>query len=681
MLMETSSQKPIDSIVLPNDLPTSEVVEKKSTPPALAHASHTVLFTGIFFVAAIIYSIPGLGLLALFPRPDGSMNSVQSLATLVYIIGGCFWLILGIIGLLRINSIKENSRIKLKGIIRLAVGILPLLIISALVPLLINRAPALTLEVLKPEASTDLIAPMTMTFGMPTALQYFASQKLTPLKYAWDFTSDGVTDQETFNPTGTFIFKKAGVFTVTAMVMMTNNEKKKVSLTLLIPRESFVAIPEEPILNEPVTFSLDYLYPKSTDAKTPQITKAKWDFDNDGVIDSETEKTSISYIYHTLGEFLPSVTITLSNQTEISLNREILVSEPPKQPFPITLTTDPVTLLGPPPLGVLFTLKTDEDIADALWDFGNGKSAQGLRVAQVYPTVGTFTATATVRSRSGAVARLSKVIRVTNPLQIPDLSFEGTPSVNGLNIRQEVPVEISLKPITAQPLVSFSWDTDEYAEDVVIAENMLKAVYRDPGTYYIDVIGIDPDQNVLRKRLTVQAMPAKSFVSFNVEPTSPVAPARVTFDASDTFIPSEDITGFEWNFGERTTDTSTKFTGARTEHTFQTPGTYIITLTVRTTSGKSLTSTQTIVVRAPLINACFLASRTSGKAPLGVRFDSSCSTGSFASWTWTFGDQSESDQESPTHVFLNPGEYTVTLVAKTADGQQSSQTLSISVTP
>jgi PKD repeat protein len=91
------------------------------------------------------------------------------------------------------------------------------------------------------------------------------------------------------------------------------------------------------------------------------------------------------------------------------------------------------------------------------------------------------------------------------------------------------------------------------------------------------------------------------------------------------------------------------------------------------------TGKQTLVVRTPIIDACFLPSRTTGKAPMGVRFDAECSTGAFESWLWDFGDTSQSDIKSPTHVFERPGEYNVTLTATTKDGLSSVKSATISV--
>ncbi len=74
-----------------------------------------------------------------------------------------------------------------------------------------------------------------------------------------------------------------------------------------------------------------------------------------------------------------------------------------------------------------------------------------------------------------------------------------------------------------------------------------------------------------------------------------------------------------------------------------------------------------------------MPSRRSGKAPLGVRFSTECSTGQFSSWLWDFGDGGQSDQKDPTHVFLQAGEFHVTLTATDANGVKTIKDTTISV--
>jgi len=65
----------------------------------------------------------------------------------------------------------------------------------------------------------------------------------------------------------------------------------------------------------------------------------------------------------------------------------------------------------------------------------------------------------------------------------------------------------------------------------------------------------------------------------------------------------------------------------------------------------------------------FGASPTVGNAPLSVAFtdSSTCAT----AWAWDFGDGSTSTLQSPSHVYTQPGTYTVTLTVEGPGGQNS----------
>ncbi len=681
---------PIDGIAPPTPVPIVPPLAAAPVPsapvtqapePPKKKTSSLNLAVILYGMVAVIYVLPAFVLMAILPRPDGSFEQAKQIGTAAYGLGTLLWLGFAIIGASRISSIKDKPRLRLVAMARLLIGTVPLMIIGATAVALINLPPKLGLELVSPTSSSSLIAPLSVTFGMQTALKVFQQDKLTPLKYEWDYNGDGKIDQQTFDPKATILFNQSGIFAVAAKVTMTDGTTKFVRMRLVIPRVSFGLDPIIPIVEEPVTFSIVHLFPTGGD-NPPKLQKAKWDFDGDGVTDLESDKLQVSTLYHKLGPVNVSVNMTLMNQTQTTLQRTIEIVKPPDQPFPIKLETEPQTLLGPPPFGVVFALKTKEQIANVTWDFGDQKNGEGLRVAHVFPAVGNYIVNAIARSQSGAVAKLSKTVRVTNPLNINDLSFEGKPTVQGYAVEGQVPLTVDITPITALPLITFSWDAQN-ASEVLATDKSFHAVYRDEGRFYVDLIGVDPDQNVFRKRITVNASAPQSFVSFTMSPPTPTAPAAVTFDASDTFVPSgEQITGFEWDFGDgASSDGTTKFSGSRIDHTFTKPGTYSITLNVRTVSNQVYNGKQTLLVKAPLIDACILPSRNSGKAPFGVHFDSSCSTGNFDSWLWDFSDNAQSDQPDVTHVFSKAGNYKVTLTAKTKDGHSSTKTVTITVTP
>lgn len=178
----------------------------------------------------------------------------------------------------------------------------------------------------------------------------------------------------------------------------------------------------------------------------------------------------------------------------------------------------------------------------------------------------------------------------------------------------------------------------------------------------------------MRLPLTLEVTPPESLVAIRMTPEGGVAPLTVRLDASETVVPGEEISGFEWFIGE---DENALQAGAVIQHVFDEAGTYAVRVVARTTKGNSYESTSTIVIRAPILDACFFASRTAGAAPLGVSFDMSCTTGESTSATWDFGDGAESDEFAPIHVFDDPGTYEVVLKIRNAAGAESTHSVKI----
>ncbi|MEB2365115.1 MAG: PKD domain-containing protein, partial [Chloroflexota bacterium] len=79
--------------------------------------------------------------------------------------------------------------------------------------------------------------------------------------------------------------------------------------------------------------------------------------------------------------------------------------------------------------------------------------------------------------------------------------------------------------------------------------------------------------------------------------------------------------------------------------------------------------------------AAFTQDRTSGEAPLVVRFTNR-STGQISGYNWSFGDGSSSAEISPVHVFRAAGEYEVKLTVVGPGGQSNvSQIITVNTNP
>ena len=72
--------------------------------------------------------------------------------------------------------------------------------------------------------------------------------------------------------------------------------------------------------------------------------------------------------------------------------------------------------------------------------------------------------------------------------------------------------------------------------------------------------------------------------------------------------------------------------------------------------------------------AAFTGVPTSGSAPLNVEFTDLSKGKDLVSWFWDLGDGTVSTVRNPTHTYMQPGEYTVSLTVTSADGVQDTAT-------
>ncbi len=155
--------------------------------------------------------------------------------------------------------------------------------------------------------------------------------------------------------------------------------------------------------------------------------------------------------------------------------------------------------------------------------------------------------------------------------------------------------------------------------------------------------------------------------NFTADYTAGCAPLVVHFTNTST-----GATSYSWNLGNGATPII-----ANPSTSYTTPGTYTVTLTAYS-GGSSSTHTITITVYpVPTVN--FYANDTSVCPGTPVTFTSN-SLGGVAgplTYTWNFGDGYAGSSATPSHPYLSPGTYNVTLSVINAQGCISSLTKSV----
>ncbi|HEY7406165.1 MAG TPA: PKD domain-containing protein, partial [Candidatus Angelobacter sp.] len=209
--------------------------------------------------------------------------------------------------------------------------------------------------------------------------------------------------------------------------------------------------------------------------------------------------------------------------------------------------------------------------------------------------------------------------------------------------------------------------------------------YAKAGTYTVSVSLKNEDNLTANASKTVTVTTAAAPVpALNVTPTSGTAPLVVTIDSSASQGGgSSTITGRTIDFGDGTPAGS----AATTTHTYTTPGSYTVNLTLTNQAGLKATASSVVTVTAPAATAPVPALNVtpiSGTAPLVVTIDATASQGGSSKITGRtieFGDGTwVTWNPTATHTYTNPGSYTVRLTLKNADGLTATKTSVVTVT-
>src|SRR5205823_564159 len=145
---------------------------------------------------------------------------------------------------------------------------------------------------------------------------------------------------------------------------------------------------------------------------------------------------------------------------------------------------------------------------------------------------------------------------------------------------------------------------------------------------------------------------------------------------------------YSFDFGDGSGSTGPQ-TGATASHSYGSPGSYTVTVTVRDSAGLSSSATGQVTVSGPPSeqppSALLSVIQSSFASPLLVRPNASRSpyTTLFRSYSFGFGDGSGSTGPqtgaTASHSYSSPGSYTVTVTVRDSGGLSSSATAQLTV--
>ena len=303
---------------------------------------------------------------------------------------------------------------------------------------------------------------------------------------------------------------------------------------------------------------------------------------------------------------------------------------------------------GCAPLSVLYT-NTSTNAVSYYWDLGNGNTSTLPNPTILYTLSGSYTVMLIATDGSGLTdtAVYANYITVINK-PVAGFNCPVTSACLDDNL-------FSFQNNTIGA-TTYLWDFGDGTTSTDISPSHH---YNQSGTYTITLLATNAFgcQDVRIRNLYITVFPKPSAAITAATTSSCDANTVFNFSSSGAGIVS-----WNWTFGDGAISNQ-----QNPSHSYSSPGTYPVSLIVTDFRGCSDTvNTPTSISVGISRWATFGVSRDSGCAPLWVDFYNT--NANVASSFWNFGDGYTSTAFAPSHMFVSPGLYTVSLIVTTTSG-------------
>ncbi|WP_457205393.1 PKD domain-containing protein [Nocardioides sp. P5_C9_2] len=313
---------------------------------------------------------------------------------------------------------------------------------------------------------------------------------------------------------------------------------------------------------------------------------------------------------------------------------------------------------------------TDENAASLTysWNFGTQGTATGALPNKTFTAPGTFPVTLTVKDEwQVSVTSAAQNVTIAEPAgnSAPVPTF--VQSCSGLTC--SVSSAGTADPNTGD-VIAYSWNWGD-GTPVSTGASPAAHVYAAAGSYTITLTTTDGwGKTASTTRTVTLSEPAG-----NTAPSATFTVTCTSFtvcqtNSAGTADPQGDAMRYSYDWADGTTPSTT----ASPAHTYASPGTYQIVLTVTDVWGKVGTATRTVTITEPASNAaptaviasgsCTTVNTTCTIVATGSSDPDTASGDAIRNYVWSWGDgtaDTTGTSATQAHVFPTPGTYTVTL--------------------
>lgn len=330
-----------------------------------------------------------------------------------------------------------------------------------------------------------------------------------------------------------------------------------------------------------------------------------------------------------------------------------------------------------------------DSITSRSWNFGDSATASTGDPLHQYAAPGTYNVCLTIKTKSGCSSSFCTSITVLRDSTPPPPVCKAIITVVGVkDTTASFSSEGSSAAGNADSIISRTWN---FGDSSTLSGNTASPyhAYKKPGAYTVTV-NIKTKNGCESKASVTVTIPA---------PAAPACKAAFSFTVKDSSVsfnslgsspagPADSITSRSWNFGDSSVQNDN---AAQVSHTYKKPGTYTVTLLIRTKNGCDNRFTATVTIAAPAPPAGCKAVFTYTVKDSTVIFNSAASVGasaadSIVSRKWSYSDSTVNaslggNVIAPEYKYAKPGSYNVTLVIKTAGGCESRFSAQVVIAP
>ncbi len=450
-----------------------------------------------------------------------------------------------------------------------------------------------------------------------------------PTQWRWDLGNGTTSSLQ--NPSASYF--NPGVYTIKLIVKTAAAADSVAKLSYITvygaPAVDFGASQTAGCNMQSVNFT------NQTNLNTGSISSWQWDF-GDGVLSTAQNP---SHVYDQIGSY--NVSLKASNNNGCIAN--VLKTAYIKINGIKAGFTNAVASRCTPTKIIFQNASSGNGSIQYKWFFGNGDSSSVVNPAYTYPAGGNYNVKLLTTNQYGCLDSVIKNIQVDTPVSAAFVSNITS------GCKPPVAVQFTNQVLNGN---TYSWS---FGDTIPAAISNPIHVFDDTGKFTVKLIVRNTNGCVDSVKKTDYIKIQKPFVSINNLPDSGCGPFTKQITVSSTG--TDHILQYSWKFGDGIT--SAEMSPA---HTFTSPGYHAVTLFVQDAAGCRDTVAMPYAIRVNNKPAGdFSADIRNTCAKTEISFTDN-TTGGATEWQWYFGDNAQSGDQHPKHVYSDTGFMKVQLI-------------------